>query len=113
MTDIFDNAILCKKCNIKMKPIEVERQGFVLRAIRCDNCGSRILHPKDEAEYENFQRLKTKTFSVKMRMVGNSYAVSIPREIVDFMREQEKVMDDIVRVAFDEARKLSLMFGED
>jgi len=47
-----------------------------------------------------------------MRIVGNSYAVSIPKEIVEFIKDQERIMDDFVRVAFNDARKLSLMFGE-
>ena len=113
MTDIFENPILCRKCNERMKPIKIERNGFVLRAVRCDKCNSRVLHPKDEVEYDNFIKLKNKTFKVKMRIVGNSYAVSIPKEIVDFMHEQEKIMDDMVRLCFDDAKKINLMFGED
>jgi hypothetical protein len=46
-----------------------------------------------------------------MRMVGNSYAVSIPREIVDFMKEQEKIMNHMVRLSFEEAGRISLMFN--
>jgi hypothetical protein len=112
MADIFDNTILCNKCNRKMLPVQIIRNGFVLRAVQCDKCAEKIIHPADEAEFQQFSQLKNKTFRVKMRIVGNSYAVSIPREIVDFMKEQEKMMDDFVRVAFNDARKLSLMFGE-
>ncbi len=113
MADIFDNTILCKKCGTKMKPVTIERNGFSLRALRCDKCGSRIIHPKDQTEFDNFQKLKNKTFKVKMRLVGNSYAVSIPKEIVDFIKEQEKIMDDIVSLCFDDAKKLKLIFGKD
>ncbi len=45
-----------------------------------------------------------------MRMVGNSYAVSIPREIVDFMQEQENMMNNMVKLCFEEAGKISLGF---
>lgn len=112
MADIFENPILCKKCEKQMKPVTIERAGFSLRAMRCPECGSRILHPKDETEYENFQKLKNKVFRVKMRIVGNSYTVSIPREIVDFIKDQEKIMDDFVKLCFDDAKKLNLFFGE-
>ena len=112
MADIFDNKILCSKCNVVMKPVDIEKNGFVLRAVQCDRCGSRIIHPKDEAEFEQFSLLKNKIFKVKMRVVGNSYAVSIPKEIVEFIKDQERIMDNFVRVAFNDARKLSLMFGE-
>jgi hypothetical protein len=47
-----------------------------------------------------------------MRLVGNSYAVSIPKEIVSFMKEQEKIMDDMVRLCFEDIGKLSLNFEE-
>lgn len=109
--DIFDNAILCKKCSKVMKPVLISKNGFNLRAIKCVKCSEVVVHPNDKQEYENFMRLKQKEFNVKMRMVGNSYAVSIPREIVDFMREQEKMMDDMVRLSFQEAGRLSLMFN--
>ena len=112
MQDIFDNTILCKKCNKAMKRVDLFKNGFTLRAVQCPLCGEKIIHPSDLTEYEQFTNLKNKTFRVKMRIVGNSYAVSIPREIVNFMKEQERIMDDMVRLCFNDARKLSLMFGK-
>lgn len=112
MADIFENKILCNKCERVMKPAEIEKNGFVLRAVVCEKCNAKIVHPKDEQEYNNFIQLKNKVFKVKMRIVGNSYAVSIPKQIVEFIKEQERVMDDFVRVAFNDAKKLSLFFGE-
>jgi len=110
--DIFDNIILCKNCNVKMKVARIMRNGFELRALVCEKCQNKIVHPQDEEEYKRFLELKGKTFKVKMRIVGNSYAVSIPKEIVDFMHEQEKIMDDMVRLVFNDAKKLSLNFGD-
>jgi len=45
-------------------------------------------------------------------MVGNSYTVSIPKEIVNFINEQNKLIDDMVRLSFDSMNKLSLVFDE-
>lgn len=109
--DIFENKVLCKNCGKEMKQIVVNRNGFNLRALECPKCKERIYHPLDEKEYEEFIKLKQKEFNVKMRMVGNSYAVSIPREIVDFMREQERKMNDMVRMCFEEFGKISLRFN--
>lgn len=109
--DIFDNTILCKKCNIRMNQIDISKNGFILRAVECPKCNARIIHPKDEQEYNNFINLRKKQFNVKMRFVGNSYAVSIPREIVNFMKEQEKIMDDMVRLCFEDFGRISLNFG--
>jgi hypothetical protein len=46
-----------------------------------------------------------------MRFVGNSYAVSIPKEIVNFMQEQEKMMDDMVNLCLEEFGTLKLNFA--
>ena len=111
MTDIFDHKILCKKCGKPLEKIEISRHGFILRAMKCPLEHETIIHPLDKEEYNKFINLKNKEFNVKMRMVGNSYAVSIPMEIVNFMHEQEKIMDDMVRLCFEDAGKLSLNFG--
>jgi hypothetical protein len=111
MADIFENAILCRKCKKEMKPVLISKNRFNLRALKCSKCNEIIVHPVDKQEYENFVRLKQKEFEVKMRMVGNSYAISIPREIVDFMKDQEKMINDMVRLSFDNANSLSLNFN--
>jgi len=109
--DIFDNPILCKKCRKEMKPELVSRNGFNLRVMKCDKCNEIIVHPVDKQEYDQFIALKKKDFEVKMRMVGNSYAVSIPRQIVDFMKEQERIMNNMVRLSFEDSGRLSLRFN--
>ncbi|MFH1053201.1 MAG: hypothetical protein V1740_02175 [Candidatus Woesearchaeota archaeon] len=111
ITDIFDNRIVCKKCNVTMKQSELVKNNFVLRTVECPMCQSKIIHPKDEQEYSNFVNLKKKQFNVKMRFVGNSYAVSIPKEIVNFMKEQEKIMDDMVHMCFEEFGRLRIDFA--
>jgi hypothetical protein len=95
-----------------MNKIFVIKNGFQLRALQCPKCEEKLIHPSDIEEYKKFNELKNKQFDVKLRMVGNSYAVSIPREIVDFMHEQEKMINDMVRLSFDDAKRLSLMFGD-
>ncbi len=110
--DIFDQKILCNKCDKPMKKIQISRNGFIFRAMMCGKCGEKLIHPVDEQEYHKFINLKNKEFRVKMRLVGNSYAVSIPKEIVSFMNEQKRVMDDMVKLCFEEMGRLSLSFDE-
>ncbi len=112
--DIFDNTILCNKCGKKMQRAQMIKNGFVLRAMSCPDakCGEKIIHPVDEQEYNKFINLKSKEFNVKMRLVGNSYAVSIPKEIVSFMREQEKMVNDMVKLCFEDIGRVSLRFSE-
>jgi len=110
--DIFDNKILCKKCNKEMQHSELLKNGFKLRMIVCPKCEVKVVHPVDEQEYHKFMNLKNKEFRVKMRLVGNSYAVSIPKEIVIFMRRQEKTMDDMVKLCFEDFGRVSLNFDQ-
>ena len=112
MADIFDNTILCNKCNTEMNKVSIAKNGFILRAIVCPKCNDKIIHPADEAEYNKFMSLKNKEFHVKMRLVGNSYAVSIPKEIVSFMESQKNMMNDIVRLCFEDMGRVSLNFEE-
>lgn len=117
MTDIFDAKILCKKCNIEMKPTIVDREGFQLRAVQCVKCKDKILHPADMNGFQHYNNMKGKTYTVKLRMVGNSHAISIPKEIVDFMNEQHRMMrrqmDDMVKLCFEDFDKISLQFGDE
>lgn len=112
MKDIFNNTILCGKCDRKMQKAQMEKSGFVLRLVVCPDCNEKIVHPLDEQEYNRFINLKNKEFRVKMRLVGNSYAVSIPKEIVSFIRAQERMVDDMVKLCFEDFGRLSLSFNE-
>ena len=108
--DLFDHTILCSKCNKKMQQGFVSKSGFKIRAVMCGDCGEKILHPEDIAAAEEFVNLRKKDFRVKLRLVGNSYAVSIPREIVDFMHQADKQMDEMVDLCFEEMGRISLNF---
>ena len=117
MTDIFDAKILCKQCNAVMKPVIVEKDGLELRAVQCLECRDQIIHPADLNGHEQFKDLRGKTFMVKLRMVGNSHAISIPKEIVTFINEQHrqmrKHMDDMVRLCFEDFDTLRVRFSDD
>lgn len=113
MADIFDNTILCRKCNTKMQKVNLIKDNFSFRALICPKCKEKIIHPADEQEYNKFINLKNKEYRVKMRLVGNSYTVSIPKEIVSFMRAQEKMMNDMVRLCFEDMGRLSLDFKDE
>ena len=92
MKDIFDAKISCKNCDIEMTPRIVEKRGFRLRTVHCLKCGDRIVHPTDLNDLKQYNDLKRKTYNVKLRMVGNSHAISIPKEVVDFMNDTQRKM---------------------
>lgn len=114
MTDMFESTtIVCDGCNKKTEKAVVPKNGFTLRAWTCTGCKKTWVHPADEKEYEDFRKLKEKEFKVKLRMVGNSYTISIPREIIEFeeeMEEMTKEMDKMLRLMLEEPGKLSIFF---
>jgi hypothetical protein len=101
-----------------MAKMEITKDGVKVRAVECPKCKDRIIHPEDKNKLEQFKDLKGRTFEVKLRMVGNSHTISIPKEIVDFMQYQEKMMkrhfDNVVKLGFEDFGRLSVdFFGED
>ena len=54
--DIFDNPILCRKCDSKMQKAKFVKRGFLLRAMVCPRCSEKIVHPVDEQEYRKIKQ---------------------------------------------------------
>ncbi|MBT3691242.1 hypothetical protein HOG16_03310 [Candidatus Woesearchaeota archaeon] len=113
MKIITDAKILCDKCNIKTNPKYEIRKGFQIKFHECPKCMERFYNPLDLKQYQEFQKLKQREFEVKLRMVGNSFSVTIPKEIIEFegkSRQMEKEMDQMMRLCLEEPNKLSLRF---
>lgn len=111
MKDIFENTIVCEECDSKTEKIITNKEGFQIRAWRCNDCQKIWPHPLDMQKYEEFQKLRNREFQVKLRLVGNSYTISIPREIIDFEEEMRREMDDMIRLSLESPEKLSLFFS--
>jgi len=107
MEDIYETTIVCGKCHKKTEKGTVIKNGFRIRAWKCPHCGKKWLHPGDLAEYEEFSKLKHRDFQVKLRLVGNSWAISIPKEIIDY---EEVKASKTVRLSLDEPGRVSIKF---
>ncbi len=88
------------------------RNGYQVRLWKCNDCNKVWHHPTDLQKYDDFNSLKTKSFRVKLRMVGNSYTVSIPKEIIEFERQMRKEIDDFINMSLEEPEKLTLFFSK-
>lgn len=113
MEDIFNTTILCDKCNIKTKKITIIKDGFKIRALECPKCKKKWFHPLDYRNYKDFINLTKRDFQVKLRMVGNSFSVTIPKEIIEFeekFKQLEKEMDKMIHMSLTEPGKLMLFF---
>lgn len=130
MRDIFENAIVCEDCNRKTEKGAIQKDGFQLRFWKCASCGKQWFHPGDVKDYDNFNKLKQREFAVKLRMVGNSWSISIPKEMINFqeeveqamastmashfaqMRQMSEKMNRMVRLCFEGPGKIGLFFGK-
>tara|TARA_Y100000310_G_scaffold345673_1_gene468098 strand:+ start:2895 stop:3242 length:348 start_codon:yes stop_codon:yes gene_type:complete len=112
MNGIDKATILCDKCNVKAEKSTVNKNECTLRSWKCPSCNNEWVHPVDIREYEKFKQMHQKQFHVKLRIVGNSYAVSIPREIIDFQESMFEELNDIISMSLECPEKLSLFFSK-
>ena len=116
MEDLFNAKVHCNQCNKPTEKTIIIKNGFKLRALKCNNCNKHYYHPADLEEQKRFQQLRNKQFQVKLRMVGNSYTISIPREIIDFreecLRDMKNVENRMLFLSFENPEKLSIFFNK-
>ena len=113
MKTTSDAQIVCNECKSQTKQRAEIRKGFQLRYHECPQCTERFYNPLDLKQYQEFQKLKQREFQVKLRMVGNSFSVTIPKEIIEFenkFEEIEKEMNQMMRLCLEEPGKVSLRF---
>ncbi len=108
-SDLFDHVILCNACHQAMVHRSFLKEGFVLRGLECSTCHIVSYHPGDVKDFERFSALRQRQFQVKLRMVGNSFCISIPKEIVEF-HHFESELDQLVDLFLQEPHKLVLAF---
>lgn len=114
VADIFEHTVLCQSCQIPLVPESVVQEGFLLRSLQCHSCDYVLYHPDDVRDFEDYKKLRQQRFQVKLRFVGNSFCVSIPKEIVSFIRESQRAVENdfshSVKLSLEEPGKVSLFF---
>lgn len=107
MKDLAETSIVCKKCKEETTLGYTTRDGVKIRIWQCPKCHETWYHPGDMEEYKQFLDLKKREFEVKLRQVGNSWAVSIPKEIIRFESVEHT---KVIRMSLDEPGKIVLSF---
>ena len=110
MNDLFDTTIHCDNCNKQTTKSSIEKEGFEIRIAKCPNCSKVWHHPNDLQKYNDFNKIRNKDFAVKLRLVGNSYAVSIPKEIIDSESDIQRQINKMIHLSLEEPRKISIYF---
>ena len=107
MKDIYDATMSCDKCKKSTIKSYKMKDGFKIRIWSCPQCGETWEHPTDMDAYKEFIDIKKRDFEVKLRPVGNSWTVSIPKEIIKF---EEVSQTKVIRMSLNEPGKLTLFF---
>ncbi len=111
MKSINQASILCNNCNKKAVKSTIIKNNFQLRSWKCPKCNEEWVHPLDLEAYNRFINMRQKQYAVKLRLVGNSYTVSIPKEIIDFQENIFEEMDNLIKMSLESPEKLSLFFS--
>jgi len=111
MEDLFNTTILCSQCNRPTEKLITLIDNFQLRKWVCKFCDKEWPHPEDIEKYNNFKNLKERKFQVKLRKVGNSHTISIPKEIIAFEGVFEKTLNELIDLNLEEPGKLSIYFS--
>lgn len=105
-------TIICDNCNKKAEKKIIIKDGFKMRGWQCPLCKKVWPHPLDEEQFGEFQKLRQKDFQVKLRMVGNSWTISIPKEIIKF-ENLAKEMNRTTMIHLDGPNRISIMFKKE
>jgi len=84
------------------------KNGFKVRTWNCTSCNKTWYHPLDMQAYEEYNQLKKKNYKLKLRPVGNSWIVSIPKEIVRF--QEDFFPNKMVKLSLEEPGKIAIKF---
>lgn len=88
--DELDKIEIVCHCGGKTKRIETSWEGFPVRAWKCGRCGEEIFHPLDAQRALTIAKaIKNKEFEVKIRKVGKSLTMTIPRRLAEMFGLKE------------------------
>lgn len=113
MKTISNAQINCPNCNKETAKAQEIIEGFRLRFHQCPKCHEKFYISNDLKEFEEFKKIRQRHFQVKLRTVGNSFTVTIPKEIIDFeerFKQMEHEMNKMMNLSLEEPGKVSLYF---
>jgi len=77
-------------CGGKTKKVQTTWKGFPVRAWKCERCNEEIFHPLDaQRALAIGKAIKNKEFDVKIRKVGKSLTMTIPRRLAEMFGLRE------------------------
>ncbi len=80
----FENLKLKCECGGNMEKIKTEWKGIVVRGWKCKGCNEELINPVDAQKALEIERARKRNeLKVKLRKVGKSSVVTVPRTIIE------------------------------
>lgn len=80
----FENLKIKCECGGNMEKIKTEWKGIEVRGWRCKKCNEEVLNPIDAQKALEIEKARKKNLlTVKLRKVGKSNIVTVPRPIIE------------------------------
>jgi predicted oxidoreductase len=71
-------------CGGWAKPIKnMNLDGYIVRGWECSSCGEKFIHPADAQYVLAIKKLEREKLEGKITKAGNSYALRLPKKLVD------------------------------
>ncbi|MFQ6056575.1 MAG: AbrB/MazE/SpoVT family DNA-binding domain-containing protein [Methanosarcinales archaeon] len=70
-------------CGAWTEPRIFNIEGFEVRGSTCPKCKESYLNGEDSNRIRTYNKLKNKCFTGKIMKFGSSYALSLPKKIID------------------------------
>lgn len=87
---MLEKAEIKCHCGGATEKIMTQWKRFPVRAWKCEKCGEEILHPVDaQKALELAKAIKNGELSVKVRRVGKSLTMTIPKKLAELFNLHE------------------------
>ncbi len=103
---MMERCVLCKG---GLKPYEETSEGVAIRGWKCNSCGE-TFYPSSEMLRWEVLTGRRSDFARKVREVGNSFGVTLPRKLVK--EEGIHKNDFILFEKTDKGTKIKIIHGE-
>jgi hypothetical protein len=100
-----DADIKCA-CGGWASPIDnMSLEGYVVRGWECRECGEKYINPADANYVLAIKKLEGEKLQGKITKVGNSYALRLPKKLVDAMGYK---IGEKIEITLKEPRKMEI-----
>lgn len=97
-------GLVCPSCGKNARPTTLRFQGHDVRGWRC-SCSEVIFHPEDAQRILLLNKVKARTYEVKVGQIRSNLILRIPKEMADALELRK---GEVVRMKAGKGRKMTV-----